>query len=74
MSISALDPAKFDSSALVTVPNVDQDGFWTADLGAVTVNGADTGLTGRTAILDTGNTFTDLHSNLHPDPFIFLFL
>jgi len=36
------------------VPNVNQDGFWEADVDAATVNGADTGLTGRTAILDTG--------------------
>uniref|UniRef100_A0A8H7XYG4 Peptidase A1 domain-containing protein n=1 Tax=Psilocybe cubensis TaxID=181762 RepID=A0A8H7XYG4_PSICU len=56
ITFGALDPAKFDSSAMVTVPNVDQDGFWTADVGSVTVNGADTGLTGRTAILDTGTT------------------
>ncbi|PPQ77889.1 hypothetical protein CVT25_015376 [Psilocybe cyanescens] len=56
ITFGALDPTKFDNSALVTVPNVDKDGFWTADLGAVTVNGADTGLTGRTAILDTGTT------------------
>ena len=38
------------------MPNVNQDGFWEADLDAATVNGVDTGLKGRTTILDTGTT------------------
>lgn len=53
---SGLDPTKFDSSTLVTIPNVNTQGFWEGNLDAVTVNGASVGLDGRTAILDTGTT------------------
>ncbi|KAI0696803.1 aspartic peptidase domain-containing protein [Cytidiella melzeri] len=50
------DPAKFDANTLVTFANVNTEGFWEGAMDAVTVNGQDTGLTGRTAILDTGTT------------------
>ncbi|KAJ3512882.1 hypothetical protein NLJ89_g3266 [Agrocybe chaxingu] len=56
ITFGALDPAKFDPKVQVTVPNVNPDGFWEVNLDAVTINGQDTGLTGRTAILDTGTT------------------
>ncbi|KAJ6631021.1 aspartic peptidase A1 [Mycena sp. CBHHK59/15] len=56
ITFGALDPTKFDSATLVTVANVNTQGFWEAPLDAVTVDGTDTGLAGRTAILDTGTT------------------
>jgi len=56
ITFGALDPTKFDSATLVTVPNVNTQGFWEAALDAATVNGVNTGLTGRTTILDTGTT------------------
>jgi len=56
ITFGGLDDTKFDPKTLVTVPNVNQQGFWEADLDAATVDGKDTGLTGRTAILDTGTT------------------
>jgi len=56
ITFGALDTTKFDPNTLVTVPNVNTEGFWEAALDAATVNGVDTGLTGRTTILDTGTT------------------
>lgn len=41
---------------LVNLKNVNQQGFWEAAMDAVTVDGADLGFQGRTAILDTGTT------------------
>jgi len=51
-----LDNTKFDPATLITVNNVNAQGFWEADMAAVTVDGTDLGLKGRTAILDTGTT------------------
>jgi len=56
ITFGALDTTKFDSATLVTLPNVNQDGFWEGALDAVSVDGTDLGLQGRTAILDTGTT------------------
>ncbi|KAF8311983.1 acid protease [Clavulina sp. PMI_390] len=56
VTIGGLDTTKFDSTTLVSVPNVNTQGFWEAALDAVTVNGQDLGLSGRTAIMDTGTT------------------
>lgn len=56
ITFGSLDTSKFDSSTLVSVPNVNTEGFWEAALDSATVNGVDTGLTGRTTILDTGTT------------------
>jgi len=56
ITFGALDPTKFDASTLVTLPNVNTQGFWEVALDAATVNGVDTGLTGRTTIMDTGTT------------------
>jgi hypothetical protein len=50
------DDSKFDPNTLVTVPNVNQNGFWEANLDDADVNGQSLGLQGRTAILDTGTT------------------
>lgn len=56
MTFGGLDPAKFQANTLTTFANVNKKGFWEGDMAAVTVNGQDTGLQGRTAILDTGTT------------------
>ncbi|KAG6868061.1 hypothetical protein C0993_007848 [Termitomyces sp. T159_Od127] len=53
---SGLDTTKFDSNTLVSLDNVNQQGFWEGNMDAVTVDGQDAGLQGRTAILDTGTT------------------
>ena len=56
VTFGGLDATKFVANTLVTIPNVNTQGFWEGAMDAITVNGADTGLTGRTAILDTGTT------------------
>jgi hypothetical protein len=56
ITFGALDTSKFDSNTLITLDNVNQQGFWEANMDAVTVDGQDVGLQGRTAILDTGTT------------------
>jgi hypothetical protein len=58
---SALDDTKFDPSTLVRVPNINTQGFWEASLDGALVNGVDTGLTGRTTILDTGEFLIHFH-------------
>lgn len=56
ITFGALDKTKFDPATLVTINNVNSQGFWEAPLDAATVDGKDTGLQGRTAIIDTGTT------------------
>ncbi|PAV16553.1 acid protease [Pyrrhoderma noxium] len=56
VTFGGLDTSKFDTSTLTELDNVSQVGFWEASMDAVTVDGQDTGLQGRTAILDTGTT------------------
>ena len=56
ITFGGLDSTKFDAQTLTTFKNVNTQGFWEGDLGAVTVDGQDAGLQGRTAILDTGTT------------------
>jgi hypothetical protein len=56
ITFGALDTTKFDSTTLITVPNVNQQGFWEASLDDAAVGNQSLGLTGRTAILDTGTT------------------
>ncbi|KAH0585064.1 putative aspartic-type endopeptidase CTSD [Termitomyces sp. J132] len=56
ITFGGLDATKFDSTTLVTVANVNQQGFWEGAMDAITVDGQDAGLQGRTAILDTGTT------------------
>jgi len=56
ITFGGLDPTKFVASSLTTFANVNTQGFWEGAMDAVTVDGTDTGLTGRTAILDTGTT------------------
>jgi hypothetical protein len=56
ITFGGLDPTKFNAQTLVTIPNVNPDGFWEGALDAVSVDGTNLGLSGRTAILDTGTT------------------
>lgn len=56
VTFGGLDPTKFAANTLVTIPNVNTLGFWEGAMDDITVNGASTGLNGRTAILDTGTT------------------
>lgn len=56
VTFGGLDTSKFDPNSLVTFANVNQQGFWEGSMTAVSVNGQDLGLQGRTAILDTGTT------------------
>ncbi|KAI3613767.1 aspartic-type endopeptidase [Moniliophthora roreri] len=56
ITFGGLDQTKFDPATLVTVDNVSKTGFWEAAMDGVTVDGQDTQLQGRTAILDTGTT------------------
>jgi len=60
ITFGGLDPAKFDASTQVTLANVNTEGFWEAAVDAASVNGQDAGLTGRTAIMDTGTTLAIL--------------
>ena len=55
ITFGGLDSSKFDPNTLVTFQNVNKNGFWEGNL-AVSVGGQDLGLSGRTAILDTGTT------------------
>jgi hypothetical protein len=56
ITFGGLDPTKFDSNTLTTFDNVNTQGFWEGNMDSVTVDGTDSGLQGRTAILDTGTT------------------
>ena len=55
ITFGGLDNTKFDPATLVTFANVNTQGFWEGDV-SFSVNGQDSGLKGRTAILDTGTT------------------
>jgi len=56
ITFGGLDTTKFDVKTQVTIPNVNQRGFWEGAVDSFTVDGQDSGLQGRTAILDTGTT------------------
>lgn len=56
ITFGGLDQSKFDPKTLTTLDNVSKNGFWEAAMPAVTVGGKDSGLQGRTAIIDTGTT------------------
>jgi hypothetical protein len=56
ITFGGLDTAAFDGSTLIDIPNVSTTGFWEGAMDAVSVDGNDLGLQGRTAILDTGTT------------------
>lgn len=55
ITFGGLDQSKFSPSTLVTFTNVNTQGFWEGSF-TVTVAGKSLGLSGRTAILDTGTT------------------
>ncbi|KAJ7746647.1 aspartic peptidase A1 [Mycena metata] len=56
MTVGGMDPSTYDPLSLVEVKNVNTGGFWEAKLGAIEVNGQNTGLVGRGCIFDTGTT------------------
>jgi len=56
ITFGALDTTQFDPQTLVTINSVSQTGFWEAPMDAVTVNGQNAQLLGRTVIMDTGTT------------------
>jgi len=56
ITFGGLDDTKFNAATLVTVDNISKTGFWEAKVDVVAVDGKDIGLTGRSAILDTGTT------------------
>ncbi|KAJ7722740.1 acid protease [Mycena maculata] len=56
ITFGATDPTKFVANTLVTIPNVNTQGFWEGALDDITVDGGSVGLQGRTAILDTGTS------------------
>jgi hypothetical protein len=55
-TFGGLDTSKFDQNTLVTLENLSNEGFWEAGLDAVSVDGTNLNLNGRSAILDTGTT------------------
>lgn len=55
ITFGGLDESKFDPNSVVTVDNVNPQGFWEAPF-SVAVDGQDLGLVPRTAVLDTGTT------------------
>jgi hypothetical protein len=55
ITFGGIDESKIDPATLVTITNVNANGFWEVPFTA-SVNGKDLGLTGRTAILDTGTS------------------
>jgi len=56
ITFGALDTTKFNPQTLVSVNSVSRTGFWEAAMDAVTVNGQNAQLLGRTVIMDTGTT------------------
>ncbi|KAF9046830.1 aspartic peptidase A1 [Hymenopellis radicata] len=56
ITFGGLDDTKFDPATLVTLDNVNAQGFWEAAVDSSSVDGTDLGFKGRTAILDTGTT------------------
>ncbi|TFK49900.1 aspartic peptidase A1 [Heliocybe sulcata] len=56
ISFGGIDAAKIQQNTLTTFDNVNTQGFWEGAMDAITADGKDLGLTGRTAILDTGTT------------------
>jgi hypothetical protein len=56
ITFGGLDTTKFDPNTIVTVSNVNQKGFWEANVDDAIVGNQSLGLQGRTAILDTGTT------------------
>ncbi|CAE6447800.1 unnamed protein product [Rhizoctonia solani] len=55
ITFGGLDETKIDTASVTTMANVNANGFWEVPFTA-SVGGKDLGLTGRTAILDTGTS------------------
>lgn len=55
ITFGGIDESKIDKATLVTITNVNANGFWEVPFTA-SVGGKDLGLAGRTAILDTGTS------------------
>ncbi|CAE6478160.1 hypothetical protein ACGC1H_002750 [Rhizoctonia solani] len=55
ITFGGLDETKIDTATVTTMTNVNPNGFWEVPFTA-SVGGKDLGLTGRTAILDTGTS------------------
>ncbi|KAE8225421.1 hypothetical protein CF319_g1829 [Tilletia indica] len=55
VTFGGVDKLRF-SGNLIEVDNVSKQGFWEAAMGGVSFGGRDLGMSGRTAILDTGTT------------------
>lgn len=55
ITFGGVDASKYNGS-LTEFPNVNNQGFWEGAMDDVSVNGKSLGLSGRTAILDTGTT------------------
>ncbi|KAJ1033039.1 hypothetical protein NDA16_000318 [Ustilago loliicola] len=55
VTFGGVDPAKYTGN-ITEIDNVSSKGFWEASIDAITVDGTDLDLPGRTAILDTGTT------------------
>ncbi|KDQ53200.1 hypothetical protein JAAARDRAFT_72709 [Jaapia argillacea MUCL 33604] len=56
ITFGGMDPTKYDPQSLVTVANINTQGFWEAKIDAFVVEGRNLGFEGRTAIIDTGTT------------------
>jgi hypothetical protein len=56
ITFGGLDQSKFDQNTLVTLDNVNPQGFWEANFSSVTMNGKRLHVNGLSAILDTGTT------------------
>lgn len=55
ITFGGIDETKIDAASVTTMSNVNPNGFWEVPFTA-SVSGKDLGLTGRTAILDTGTS------------------
>jgi hypothetical protein len=53
VTFGGLDSSQFDQSTLVTLQNVNKQGFWEGSLDGASADGIDLGLSGKTAIFDT---------------------
>ncbi|KAJ7678515.1 aspartic peptidase domain-containing protein [Mycena rosella] len=55
ITFGGLDPSKFDSSTLITIP-ADNQSFWIANLDGVSVDGENVPIVAKVGIMDTGTT------------------
>jgi len=63
ITFGSLDKTKFDQNTLVTIANLNADGFWEGAVDSATVNGQDLGFRNRSAILDTGTSLMMVPAN-----------